>query len=151
VANAFISPFKTQTMHIKSYYTHQHCYVSLKTLYTGGIRTRVFSVLRRMQCPLRHAAIGRAIYLSTYVGIFVNSPINKHSSTVKNIRQSGHPVCRREQVRLLMCKWESRLTRTLHKFYFVEKNWLKKLAQSLGNPSRPDCIYIHPQELLPNS
>jgi hypothetical protein len=33
VANAFISPFKTQTMHIKSFYTQQHCYVSLKTLY----------------------------------------------------------------------------------------------------------------------
>jgi hypothetical protein len=39
VANAFISPFNTQTMHIKSFYTQQHCYVSLKTLYPGGIRT----------------------------------------------------------------------------------------------------------------
>jgi hypothetical protein len=27
-----ISPFKTQTMHIKSFYTQQHCYVSLKNL-----------------------------------------------------------------------------------------------------------------------
>jgi hypothetical protein len=36
VANAFISPFNTQTMHIKSFYTQQHCYVSLKTLYLGG-------------------------------------------------------------------------------------------------------------------
>jgi hypothetical protein len=44
VANAFI--------HIKSLYTQQHCYVSLKTLYPGGIRTRVFSFLRRMRCPL---------------------------------------------------------------------------------------------------
>jgi hypothetical protein len=26
VANAFISPFNTQTMHIKSCYTQQHCY-----------------------------------------------------------------------------------------------------------------------------
>jgi hypothetical protein len=28
-ANAFISPFNTQTIHIKSFYTQQHCYVSL--------------------------------------------------------------------------------------------------------------------------
>jgi hypothetical protein len=55
-AYAFISPFNTQTMHIKSYYTQQHCYDSLKTLYPGGIGTRVFSFLRRMRCPLRHAA-----------------------------------------------------------------------------------------------
>jgi hypothetical protein len=48
VANAFIS-FNTQTMHIKSFYTQQHCYVSLKTLYPGRIRTRVFSFLRRMR------------------------------------------------------------------------------------------------------
>jgi hypothetical protein len=33
VANAFISPFNTQAMHIKSSYTQQHCYVSLKTLH----------------------------------------------------------------------------------------------------------------------
>jgi hypothetical protein len=39
-----------------SFYTQQHCYVSLKTLYPGGIWTRVFSVLRWMQCPMRHAA-----------------------------------------------------------------------------------------------
>jgi hypothetical protein len=32
MANAFISPFNTQTMHIKSFYTQQHCYVSLKNL-----------------------------------------------------------------------------------------------------------------------
>jgi hypothetical protein len=32
VANAFISPFNTQTMHIKSFYTQQHCYVTLKNL-----------------------------------------------------------------------------------------------------------------------
>jgi hypothetical protein len=55
VANAFIY-FNTQTMHIKSFYTKQHCYVSLKTLYPGGIWTRVFSFLRRMRCPLRYAA-----------------------------------------------------------------------------------------------
>jgi hypothetical protein len=29
-------------MNIKSFYTQQHCYVSLKTSYPGGIRTRVF-------------------------------------------------------------------------------------------------------------
>jgi hypothetical protein len=40
--------------------TQQHYYVSLKTLYPGGIRTRVFTFLRRMRCPLRHAA--RASY-----------------------------------------------------------------------------------------
>jgi hypothetical protein len=27
VADAFISPFNTQAMHIKSFYTQQHCYV----------------------------------------------------------------------------------------------------------------------------
>jgi hypothetical protein len=44
-------------MHIKSFYTQQHCYVSpKKTLYPGGIWTRVFMFLRRMRCPLRHAA-----------------------------------------------------------------------------------------------
>jgi hypothetical protein len=31
-ADAFISPFNTQTMHIKSFYTQRHCYVPLKTL-----------------------------------------------------------------------------------------------------------------------
>jgi hypothetical protein len=32
VANAFISPFNTQTMHNKSFYTQRHCYVFLKNL-----------------------------------------------------------------------------------------------------------------------
>jgi hypothetical protein len=41
VANAFISPFNTQTMHVKSFYTEQNCCFP-KTLYPGGIRTRVF-------------------------------------------------------------------------------------------------------------
>jgi hypothetical protein len=36
-ANAFNSPFSTQAMHIKSFYAQQQCYVSLKTLYLGGI------------------------------------------------------------------------------------------------------------------
>jgi hypothetical protein len=44
--------FNTQAMHIKSFYTQQHCYVSLKTLHPGGIRTRVFLFLRQR----RHAA-----------------------------------------------------------------------------------------------
>jgi hypothetical protein len=48
--------FNTQTMHIKLFYTQQHCYVSLKALYPGGIWTWVFLFLRRMRCPLRHAA-----------------------------------------------------------------------------------------------
>jgi hypothetical protein len=34
--------FISQTMHINLFYTQQHCYVSLKTLHPGGIRTRVF-------------------------------------------------------------------------------------------------------------
>jgi hypothetical protein len=37
VANAFIC-FNTQAMHIKSFYTKQHSYVFLETLYPGGIR-----------------------------------------------------------------------------------------------------------------
>jgi hypothetical protein len=53
VANAFISHLNTQTMHIKSFYTQQHCYVSLKTLYPGGIGSWDLSFLRRMRCPLR--------------------------------------------------------------------------------------------------
>jgi hypothetical protein len=36
MANAFISPFNTQTMHIKSFYTHRHCYVSLKPYTLAG-------------------------------------------------------------------------------------------------------------------
>jgi hypothetical protein len=32
VANAFISPFNTQTTHFKSFLTQHHCYVSLNTL-----------------------------------------------------------------------------------------------------------------------
>jgi hypothetical protein len=60
VANSFISPFNTQTMHIKSFYTQQHCYVFLKALYPDGIRTQVFSLPRQMWCPLRHA--DRTIY-----------------------------------------------------------------------------------------
>jgi hypothetical protein len=32
VANAFISPFNTQTMHIKCFYTQQKCYAFPKNL-----------------------------------------------------------------------------------------------------------------------
>jgi hypothetical protein len=48
--------FNTQTMYIKSflYTTALLCFP--KNLIPGGIRTRVFSFLRRVQCPLRHAA-----------------------------------------------------------------------------------------------
>jgi hypothetical protein len=71
VANAFISPFNTQTMQIKSFYTQQHCYVSLKTLYPGGIRTRVFLFLRRMRCPLRHAARAKKIIRTVIVKFWI--------------------------------------------------------------------------------
>jgi hypothetical protein len=60
VANALMSPFNTQTSHIKPLFTQHHCYVPQKTLYPGGIRTRVFSFLRRVQCPMRHAATGQS-------------------------------------------------------------------------------------------
>jgi hypothetical protein len=58
VANAFISPFWThkQCIHIKSFYTQPYNYVSLKTSCPGGIRTWVVLFLRRLRCPLRHAA-----------------------------------------------------------------------------------------------
>jgi hypothetical protein len=36
VANAFISPFNTQTIHVKPVYTQQHCYVFLKPYPLAG-------------------------------------------------------------------------------------------------------------------
>jgi hypothetical protein len=84
VDNAFISPFNSQTMHIKWFYTQQHCYVSLKTLYPGGIWTRVFLLLRRMRRPLRHAA--RAYFEEKYTFVCevqtleVPNGENSHSS-----------------------------------------------------------------------
>jgi hypothetical protein len=63
VANAFISPFNTQTMHIKSFYTQHHCYVFLITLYPVVVRTRVFLFLRRVRCPLCHAARAATTFL----------------------------------------------------------------------------------------
>jgi hypothetical protein len=56
MTNTFISPFNTLTTNIKSFYSQQRCYVSLITLHPGGIRTRVFSFLRQMRCPLCYAA-----------------------------------------------------------------------------------------------
>jgi hypothetical protein len=41
VVNAFISPFNTQIMRIKTFYTQQYCYVFPKNVYPCGIRTRV--------------------------------------------------------------------------------------------------------------
>jgi hypothetical protein len=71
--------FNTQTMHIQSFYTQQYCYVSLKTLYPGGIRARVFSFLRRIRCPLRHAA--RAI--STTYNLEIIWPVCKQRHILK--------------------------------------------------------------------
>jgi hypothetical protein len=65
LANAFISPFNKQTMHVKSLYTKQH--VFLKILYPGGIQTQVFSFLRLMQCPLRHAAMALVLFVCLFV------------------------------------------------------------------------------------
>jgi hypothetical protein len=42
-------------------HTQQHYYVSLKTLYPGGIWTRVFLIMRRMRCPVGHAASAKVI------------------------------------------------------------------------------------------
>jgi hypothetical protein len=69
VANSFISPFKTQTMHIKSFYTQQHLYVSIETLYPGGIRTRVFLFLRRMTAPHRRQGNKPYLYLTSLTNI----------------------------------------------------------------------------------
>jgi hypothetical protein len=50
----FLLSTHKQFIHIKSFYTQQHCYASLKTLHRGGIQTRAFLFLRRMQCSLGH-------------------------------------------------------------------------------------------------
>jgi hypothetical protein len=47
VAVAFILPFNTQTMHIKLFFTQQHCYDSVKTLHPSGFRTQVGATLLR--------------------------------------------------------------------------------------------------------
>jgi hypothetical protein len=89
VANAFISPFNTQTMHIKSFYTQQHCYVFPKTLYPGRIWTRFFSFLRRMRCPLRYAVrvqtwfIG--VYVTTYIFHLKNKSISRKILTLYSV------------------------------------------------------------------
>jgi hypothetical protein len=84
----FISPFNTQTMHIKSFYTQQHWCVSLKTSYPGGIRTQVFSFLRRMRCPLRHAAIGQLQAIFTSQTIYVNTDLGSRLNPF-----SRYPKC----------------------------------------------------------
>jgi hypothetical protein len=50
--------FSTYKKCMLSHFIHNSTarYVSIKTLYPGGIRTRVFLFLRQMQCPLRPAA-----------------------------------------------------------------------------------------------
>jgi hypothetical protein len=68
VANSFISNFNTNKLHIKSPYTQQHCYVSIKTLHPGWMQAFLF--LRRMQCPLRHA--GRATEIFFVKKIWTN-------------------------------------------------------------------------------
>jgi hypothetical protein len=89
VANAFISFFNTQPMHIKSFDTH--CYVSVKTLYRGGIRTRVFSFLRRMRCPLRHAA-------SLYVQFNAFFQHNQYCQLYKNKKATTLPISWRDSI-----------------------------------------------------
>jgi hypothetical protein len=66
----FISHFNTQTMHVKSLYAQQHCYVSQKKLIPCRIRTRVFLFLRRLRCSLRHAARARSRSRSIFLDIY---------------------------------------------------------------------------------
>jgi hypothetical protein len=87
-------------MQIKSFYTQQHCCVSLKILYPGGIRTRVFLFLRRMRCPLRHAT--RAFYTnnensdaqcrSTSRDKIRSNPIHCRLSPVTQSDKCKHPI-----------------------------------------------------------
>jgi hypothetical protein len=59
-------------MHIKYLHTQQYWHISLKTLYHGGIRTRVFLLLRRMRCPLRRSDI----FFSGKANVLIADPIN---------------------------------------------------------------------------
>jgi hypothetical protein len=64
VAKTFIFPFQhTNNAYYDILYTAALQRFP-KTLYPGGIRTWVFLFLRRMRCPLRHAA--RAQYVRTF-------------------------------------------------------------------------------------
>jgi hypothetical protein len=70
--------------------SHLYCHVFLKTFYPGGIRTQVFTFLRRMRCPLCHAARAR-IQISNYYkipwpDISISRPICPKVETV--------PLCR---------------------------------------------------------
>jgi hypothetical protein len=62
VANVFISPFNTQTMHTESFLNNSIA-VFLKTLYPGGIRTRVFSDAMSTAPRRRQGEINRYISL----------------------------------------------------------------------------------------
>jgi hypothetical protein len=80
VANAFISPCNTQTMHIKSFYTQKHCYVSLKTSYPGllvpeadAIRS-AFSLFQQLFS--RKLCIYICMYLHMYVHMYVHMSSN---------------------------------------------------------------------------
>jgi hypothetical protein len=90
-----ISPFNTQTMHIKSFYKQQYCYVSLKTLYPGGIQTRVFSFLRRMRCPLHHAARAN-LKVGSGGDVLVESstPCSKEIGAMGREIESRQGICR---------------------------------------------------------
>jgi hypothetical protein len=84
-------------MHIKSFYTQQHCCVSLKTLYPGGIRTRVFLFLRQMRCPLRHSARALSILFiaSVSVDIFMRATrvLNDFCHVKLHTRRLPHQGC----------------------------------------------------------
>jgi hypothetical protein len=84
-------------MHIKSFYTQQHCCVSLKTLYPGGIRTQVFLFLRQMRCPLRHSARALSILFiaSVSVDIFMRatSVLNDFCHVKLHTRRLPHQGC----------------------------------------------------------
>jgi hypothetical protein len=47
-----------------------------ETLYPGGIRTQVFLFLKRMQCPLRHAAKAEVMFIEQDIKGFVTPSPN---------------------------------------------------------------------------
>jgi hypothetical protein len=80
VDNAFICQ-KTHTNNavVTLYTTALLCFP--KTLYPGGIRTRVFLFQRRIRCLLRHAARAQEML---YCGTVLNPFVNVHMSVVSN-------------------------------------------------------------------
>jgi hypothetical protein len=92
-------------MHIKSFYTQQHCYVSLKALYPGGIRTWVFSFLKRMRCPLHHAARAIILFFNELLSYSIrNPPVRRLVALTTGraptpIRTSSTPLRRRSPSR----------------------------------------------------